>query len=262
MGDLQGARQDLERFKTAVSKSDTGTAQRLLSQLKVKLIELQALGPQLDSSAPVQDARLLAREVLEQAVFLSIKLKDEAAFERNFFQLQAYYTDTRLGPPSPLQDLIVGLNLLRLLVQNNIAEFHTELELLSAQVRHSTHVAQATQLEQWLMEGAYTKVLGARQSAPDPAYAYFLDKLQSTVRDEIAGCSEQAYLDLPIKEAARLMMFKSEDELTEYAAQRGWQVQDGQVLFQSNEEEGVEDVPAVDLIKHALTYARELERIV
>lgn len=38
-------------------------------------------------------------------------------------------------------------------------------------------------------------------------------------RDEIAGCSEQAYLDLPIKEAARLMMFKSEDELTEYAAQ-------------------------------------------
>lgn len=46
------------------------------------------------------------------------------------------------------------------------------------------------------------------------------------------------------------------------AVQRGWQVQDGQVLFQSNEEEGVEDVPAVDLIKHALTYARELERIV
>lgn len=37
----------------------------------------------------------VAGEVLEQAVFLSIKLKDEAAFERNFFQLQAYYTDTR-----------------------------------------------------------------------------------------------------------------------------------------------------------------------
>ena len=39
-----------------------------------------------------------------------------------------------LLPPSPQQPLLLGLDLLRLLVQNRIAEFHTELELMSAEV--------------------------------------------------------------------------------------------------------------------------------
>lgn len=33
--------------------------------------------------------------MLEQAVSLSVKLQDEAAFERNYLQLKTYYTDTR-----------------------------------------------------------------------------------------------------------------------------------------------------------------------
>lgn len=38
---------------------------------------------------------VVAGEVLEQAVLLSVRLQDEAAFERNFTQLKTYYTDTR-----------------------------------------------------------------------------------------------------------------------------------------------------------------------
>ena len=37
-------------------------------------------------------------------------------------------------PPSQNEQLIAGLNLLRLLVQNRIAEFHTELELIPQEV--------------------------------------------------------------------------------------------------------------------------------
>ena len=37
--------------------------------------------------------------MLEQAVLLSVRLKDEAAVERNFTQLKTYYTDTRRGRP-------------------------------------------------------------------------------------------------------------------------------------------------------------------
>ncbi len=40
-----------------------------------------------------------------------------------------------LLPPSGQANIIVGLDLLRLLVQNRIAEFHTELELLPPEVR-------------------------------------------------------------------------------------------------------------------------------
>ena len=39
-------------------------------------------------------------------------------------------------------------------------------------------------LERWLMEGAYNKVLAARDSMPDPAYAYFMQRLLNTVRCE------------------------------------------------------------------------------
>lgn len=35
---------------------------------------------------------------------------------------------------SQAEHLVVGLNLLRLLVQNRIAEFHTDLEVLDPQV--------------------------------------------------------------------------------------------------------------------------------
>jgi hypothetical protein len=40
---------------------------------------------------------LFAGSVFESAVFLSVKAKDEAAFERNFAQLKPYYTDARCG---------------------------------------------------------------------------------------------------------------------------------------------------------------------
>ena len=34
-------------------------------------------------------------DILENAVLLSVQLQDEAAFERNFSQLNVYYTDAR-----------------------------------------------------------------------------------------------------------------------------------------------------------------------
>ena len=42
--------------------------------------------------------------------------------------------------------------------------------------------AQVVQLERWLMEGAYGKVLDARSTAPSEYAAHFLDALASTVR--------------------------------------------------------------------------------
>jgi hypothetical protein len=46
---------------------------------------------------------------------------------------------------------MLGLNLLRLLVQNRIAEFHTELELLSPEVRPAPQALRGTrrQVQPW-----------------------------------------------------------------------------------------------------------------
>jgi len=51
-----------------------------------------------------------------------------------------------------------------------------------AQANASPHVEHAELLERWLMEGAYNKVLAARDDMPDPAYAYFMQRLLTTVR--------------------------------------------------------------------------------
>ncbi|KAI7988589.1 hypothetical protein LOK49_LG13G00917 [Camellia lanceoleosa] len=103
-----------------------------------------------------------------------------------FFQLKPYYTDAhgRL-PPSPQEYPILGLNLLRLLVQNRIAEYHTELELLSASVMENNCIKHAVELEQSFMEGAYNRVLSARQTVPPETYIYFMDLLAKTVSSHI-----------------------------------------------------------------------------
>ena len=44
--------------------------------------------------------------------------------------------------------------------------------------------------------------------------------------------------------------------------QRGWRVEDGAVHFQFPDEGDAGELPSVELISRALTYARELERIV
>ncbi|KAL3137779.1 hypothetical protein ABBQ38_005039 [Trebouxia sp. C0009 RCD-2024] len=251
------------QFQAAVNKNDLQGAKRLLSTLKIQLTQLPSLPPVLGNSPDAAKELTLARDTLELAVFLSVKMQDEAAFERNYQQLQMYVSDTRgLLSVSKQQNLITGLNLLRLLVQNRIAEFHTELELIPQQVQQEAHIKHATELEQQLMEGAYNKVLSAKSNVPDQSYLYFMDKLISTVRDEIASCSERAYKQLSVPEAQKLMLFTSSREAAEFAEQRGWQVKGNVVYFEQQEQTDMKDLPAVELMNHTLTYARELERIV
>merc|ERR1712130_954755 len=176
MADLQTATREFEDFKAAVKKNDLKGAKQRLSGLKIILTKLPALPPHFQQTPTAQQELLLARDILKQGVLLSVRLQDDAAFERNYLQLRTYYTDTRsLIPVSHAEHLVVGLNLLRLLVQNRIAEFHTDLEVLDPQVQQSEHIQLVTRLEQWLMEGAYNKVLDARTTVPDQAYSYFME---------------------------------------------------------------------------------------
>lgn len=58
---------------------------------------------------------------------------------------------------------ILGLNLLFLLSQNRVAEFHTELELLPQEIIQSNeYIRHPLILEQHLMEGNYNKIFLAK----------------------------------------------------------------------------------------------------
>jgi len=123
-------------------------------------------------------------EILEIGAFHSIRTRDIPSFDRFFSQLQTYYIDyPTVLPPSPRQYPLQGLNLIRLLTQNRIADFHTTLEGLPAEVLHDNkYVRHPVNLERWMMEGSYSKVWNARSEAPAEEYIFFVESLMGTIR--------------------------------------------------------------------------------
>jgi len=232
----------------------------------VAITAFPALPPLFEQTPTATDELTLAREVLEHATLFAVSQQDDAAAERNFNQLRPYYSDCAgMIPPSPRQALLTGLNLLRLLVQNRIAEFHTELELIPPEAHTDTHVAFCLDLESSLMEGAYNKILAASTAIPTPDYAHFMTMLNATVRDEIAACMERAYKHLNTNDAARLLSVKPGKELDEFANERGWVKRGDGNAFVFREETAppnAKDIPSMQLINQTLLYAKELERIV
>ena len=247
-----------EQFKKAFTGAgdQLDACLQLMTQLKIALLDFSSLPPAAtDGSATAQQELTLAREILEHGALLSIKTMDIPSFERYVAQLKVYYTDCAAHlPESQRQFPILGLNLLRLLAQNRIAEFHTELEQIPMALQHSnvyikfpaqvpphthrqslsprTHTGPRTtdrppspmpQLEQHIMEGSYNKVLSAKQ---DGQYAkegmFFMDMLVDTVRDEIAECSEKAYASIKLADLQTLLMLGSEAELREFAETVLW----------------------------------------
>ena len=81
-----------------------------------------------------------------------------------------------------MQYTLLGLNLLRLLASNQIADFHTELELIPTEMLDNAFIKHPVQLEQYLMEGSYTKIIESRSDVPSSCYTYVMDQLLQTVR--------------------------------------------------------------------------------
>jgi len=275
---VSGLESTVKQFTASLQKEpiDLKTAQATLAQLKIGLTSFQLLPPFTSSPAVVRRQLLIARETFESGALLSLKLSDVAAFERHVAQLKTYYSDySSLLPASEAQYIITGLYLLGLLAHNRIAEFHTELELLSAASQSQPMIKYSIALEQRLMEGSYHKILTAQQALPHPAMAFFVSLLALSVRDKMAECAEKAYETFPIADAVTVFGFKSRSELEAYAKKREWLVSgDGQTIgFPGHAATGTAAqqqsarakalaIPSFDLIAQTLGYATELERIV
>jgi 26S proteasome regulatory subunit N12 len=207
----------------------------------------------------------MARDVYESAALLSIHQEDTVGFERHVSQAKTYYFDyAGVLEPSGNQNLILALNLMRLLAQNRIAEFHTELELLPSAARLDPAVSYVLSLEQYLMEGSYAKITASGDAMPNRAFEFFLSILAVTVRDEIAACSERSYKQLTVPFTMKLLSFSSEDDVRAFAAAREWAVVGDVIHFVDTAEHApsMEMVPSAELIKRTLFYAGRLEQIV
>jgi 26S proteasome regulatory subunit N12 len=198
---------------------------------------------------------------------------------------------------------VTGLYLLLLLSVGDYAGFHTLLEGLENSdegkeaVEKDEFVRYPVRLEQALMEGSYDKVWSEMKSerVPSEEFAIFSEVrkkefylfqpaiqhfplhiltkfsltqvLITTIRSEIASCSERAYPSLPISNAKNLLFLDSEGAVVQFAQARGWLAKDGRIYFPEQEAEAQaadKDVMSASgaVIENTLGYARKLETIV
>uniref|UniRef100_A0A8C2PLL8 26S proteasome non-ATPase regulatory subunit 8 n=1 Tax=Capra hircus TaxID=9925 RepID=A0A8C2PLL8_CAPHI len=228
-----------------------------LGRLKLVLLELNFL-PTTGTKLTKQQL-ILARDILEIGAQWSILRKDIPSFERYMAQLKCYYFDYKEQlPESAYMHQLLGLNLLFLLSQNRVAEFHTELERLpdiqtNVYIKHPVSLEQV-RLRKW--EGrAWLK--GAAQGET-------LGRVSWKTRDEIAGCIEKAYEKILFTEATRILFFNTPKKMTDYAKKRGWVLGLNNYYSFASQQQKPEDttIPSTELAKQVIEYARQLEMIV
>lgn len=230
---------------------------------QINLIKISYI-PTSDSQASTQEL-VIARDVLEIGAEYSVATKNIQAFERYMSQLKCYYFDYKdLIAESQNKYKLLGLNLLFLLSQNRVADFHTELELLPCEIIQSNKFIQhPLSLEQNLMEGRYNKLFKAKGNSPAECYNFFTDILLDTVRDEIGACLERAYERISVAEAAKRLNLTSKEEVLRFGQKRNWKVgSDGFYHYSSEAPKAKEPIPSAELAEMAISYARELEMIV
>lgn len=239
--------------------------EKLLSTLKLELTNLMFL-PTTTAAASKQEL-LLARDVLEIGVQWSIAANDITSFERYMAQLKCYYFDyNNQLPESAFKYQLLGLNLLFLLSQNRVAEFHTELELLPADhIQNDVYIRHPLSIEQYLMEGSYNKIFLAKGNVPAKSYNFFMDILLDTIREEIADCLSAAYEKISVTDVARMLYLPNEEAAKTFAKKafqnKTWKLNNNFFQF-IPEEKTHEPIPSQELAKQAIEYAKELEMIV
>eukprot|EP01080_Neovahlkampfia_damariscottae_P008833 gene8833-781_t len=240
-------------------------AQEILTTLKKEFIKFKTFLPvngQIKNLTEDEKREIvLVRETLEFAILLASQVKDMKSFERHMAQVKTYY-NFNLVEKSERELLIHGLNLLRLLSQHKLAEFHTELELIPVSLHSNMYIKYAIDTDFSLMEGSYNKLLQLNNPAEE--YGIFKEILLETVREVIAECSEKAYNSLKLQEAQQVLLFKTEQDTKNYISKRNWKVDNSGVIqfAQVQKQELPFEQSSKQLISKTLSYAKEMERII
>jgi len=271
---IQQTGQVFGQMKAALDANKLDACDKHLRTLQGLFVGLPTyLNPSASSPSKVQEA-VLVRESLEYAVLLCARRANLDDMERYYQQLKLYYTDfTDVAlPPSERRLLMTGLNLLRLLVQSKIAEFHSEL----AAIPHSEHstlfIKQPINLERYIMEGSYSRLLNAKNNSPSPDFIPLLERLQDTIRTEIAHCIPKSYARLTMPEAASVLMLGDAQEAKQFGTTMGWKLAPNGSAFDFTEEseesgaggkrKSLNEIAFRDVLTENVQFALQLQRVI
>jgi len=267
---MEEAQRLYEDYKKLVNQPnpDLEHCKRLMNEVRLATTKFNVpLPSQLKAGEVPKKEIYLARDILEAAALLSLKMKDESAFQRCLTQLKTYYFDYgAFLPPSVYKFDLLGAHLLNLLAENRIGEFHTELELISSHSDkgkdHENQIKFAIKLERCKMEGSYNKMFSESSKTFPDYYNQFTEKLVQTSRNDIADALEKVYEELTVSHAMDILLFKDANALQVFIGKRGWQLHQGDKIKFAANEEIKREIGAPQLIAQNLRYANELERII
>ncbi|KAG7880242.1 hypothetical protein KL905_002911 [Ogataea polymorpha] len=264
----------LEQLTSQLSKSFVANKYaeclKLLPQIKLLLIEQNLLVPSLTTAANPSDLAI-TRSILEIGALASINSEDLNGFSSYITLLKPFYDLTNL-PDSPNKNKLLSLYLLLLLTQGDLALFHIELERLSNfglsvdELEKDQYFAIPIKFEKWIIDGDFYKVyelLSSKHSFPCKEFNLFEKELLDSIRLTIATNIESSYTTLPLENLKLLLFLKNLDDVKSYIDQMGWFVDNGEVHFDKRSsaiEDEINDEKQI--LKNALTYAKEMESIV
>lgn len=196
---------------------------------------------------------------------LLVKHDDVETFTRVYSTLSPYYTTNSVSN-TPDRAKVIGLNLLRLLVLNDLSQFHSELERIPSSLTNHTLVKFALQLEQFLMEGNFSQFFDVVKKTPSKEYSVFVSPLVTSARKEILKCVAASYDSVEV-DAVRKMLGLAQTQQAEALLREHESTVDisgGIVRFekQKKTKRTKSDLASWELAKQNLIYATELERIV
>jgi len=260
-----------------------GKVDKLLNNAKILMTKMKTYLPLPLPSLSQQESEQdldLSRQLLELGARASVakmaaqKSDDSDDFDRYIAQLKHYYFDLRMAKESPYMYEMLGMNLLKLLSQNRIMEFHLELELFvhsnTDKALNDPYIKKAVEMEQYLTEGRYNKILALLTANEDDlnvaglkssGFKYFIERVIENSRSVIADVMEKAY-DRVTKKFALKALYTKDDLLVKFAKERNWNISRDNYVYFSKTALDNETLPSYQLVQDGLQYARDLDTII
>jgi 26S proteasome regulatory subunit N12 len=206
--------------------------------------------------------QVMAMDGLELGAILALEKKNIDEFDRIVGQVRQFYQVHTLRHKAKKRQYLIGLYLMWLLTRNKFGEFHTEVELLSADDLNHEYIVFPMRIETFLMEGSYNKIL-RNCKPPDHKFALFLNELESTVREHISQALQVCHNWLPIKDACGMLKLETPQALRAFvdAQKLNWHVEAQRVVF-SKAASKDQDIEASVVVHDLLEFTGSIETIV
>jgi len=224
-------------------------------------LELIRTGHKLTEPADLK----AAMEGLELGAQIALSTNNLEMFDRTVIQLKQYYLIEAVARTSTQREHLMGLYLMYLLTESRLGDFHVEIELLSFADLESKFIKYPLTVEQLMMEGSYGQIIQSKAEQPNKTYSALMNKLEETVRDEIAASLECVHDDIPLDDALRKLSFQNAENLMHYAKTNGlkWTVDEKtNTLHFKPTEVKAQTIDAVVCARDMLEFTRNIETIV